>query len=146
MNREDLVAWWDESWEKGMWSAPWSKSLEDLTPKEAAWKPSPERHSIWQIVEHMIFWRQYAVDRLGGAEPLSDEEIQRRNFPEPREISDAAWHQTRERFGAAQKRVREAFLNPSYTTENIRNLVPHDHYHFGQIMYVKALIGKKPME
>ncbi|WP_144440589.1 DinB family protein [Limnochorda pilosa] len=35
-------------------------------------RPAPGRHSIWDIVRHMIFWREYALARL-------------RNEPTPRQ-------------------------------------------------------------
>jgi hypothetical protein len=60
--RELVIKWWDEAWTEGLWAAAWSKSLNDLTPAQAAWRPPAtvggERHSIWQLVLHMIFWRE----------------------------------------------------------------------------------------
>jgi len=42
---------YEEGWQ---WQPSLSKALEGLTAAQAAWKPSPARHSIWQIVRHLI--------------------------------------------------------------------------------------------
>src|SRR5437870_7844591 len=56
MQRDDFLKLWTSAWTGGLWAAPWSKALDDLTPQEAAWQPTSlkgeHRHSIWQIVNH----------------------------------------------------------------------------------------------
>src|SRR5688572_1266931 len=59
--REYLIKTWDEGWEKSWWWPAFSVVFQDLTPQQAAWKPSPQRHSIWQILNHMTFWREVCV-------------------------------------------------------------------------------------
>ena len=81
MDRESLLTWWNEAWDKGLWAASWKRSLEGLTGKQAAWRPSPDRHSIWQITEHMIFWREGQLRVARGGPKSSEEEVQRLNFP-----------------------------------------------------------------
>ncbi len=33
-----------------------------VTPEQAAWKPAPKRHSIWELTLHLAYWK-YAVRR-----------------------------------------------------------------------------------
>ena len=33
-----------------------------VTPQQAAWKPAPKRHSIWELTLHLAYWK-YAVRR-----------------------------------------------------------------------------------
>jgi hypothetical protein len=55
MDRPALVKWWYEAQAEGLWAASWAKAVAGLTPQQAAWTPAPGRHSIWQIVEHIVF-------------------------------------------------------------------------------------------
>ena len=45
---------YEEDWQ---WQPSLTAALEGLTAAQAAWKPSPARHSIWQIVRHLILWK-----------------------------------------------------------------------------------------
>ena len=75
MEREPLVKLWEEAWAEGLWAAAWSKTVEGLPPEQAAWKPQAEHHSIWQIVNHILFWREITFRRLaGGREPEQGDE------------------------------------------------------------------------
>ena len=66
MDRQLLLRLWDASWNEGIWIAPWSKAVGALTPQQAAWAPSPGRHSIWEIVNHVCIWREHSLSRFDG--------------------------------------------------------------------------------
>lgn len=140
-SRDFLVAQWDQAWEKGLWAAPWSRVLEGLTPERAAWKPAPERHSIWQILNHMLFWRWYVVHRLRGGELLSPDEVSRRNFSEPSRVDEAAWNGMVANFAASHREVRAALADPAIDLVNLAHVAAHDSYHVGQIMVLRSLQG-----
>src|SRR5262249_36929102 len=126
--------------------AAWNKSVQDLTPQQAAWKAGPGRHSIWQIVNHMLYWREEGLRRAaGGAKPTEDE-IKRMNFAEPEAVSDAAWRATLARLEDTQKRVAAALADENVNIERIVYYLPHDCYHFGQINLLRAMQGLKPIE
>ncbi len=42
--------------------------LDGLTARQAAARPAPGVHSIWEIVLHMTAWTREVTSRLGGAE------------------------------------------------------------------------------
>jgi len=146
MDRTALLSFWSKAWGEGLWAAPWSKSLEGLTAEQAAWKPAPERHSIWQIVSHMLFWREDTLGRLTGKPKPTDDEIARLNYPQPREVTEAAWQALKTRFADSHRRVEAAFGDPGTTLERISYLLPHDCYHMGQICYLRAMQGLSPIE
>jgi hypothetical protein len=141
MDRNELKATWDEAWSSGLWAAAWSKSVEGLTPAQAAWRPAPERHSAWQIAEHIAFWREVAVARTAGGAGPSDQEVAQRNFPQPASPTAAAWNAAVERLRKSQELVAAAIGDPARSVDQLKYLVPHDSYHFGQINYVRALQG-----
>lgn len=142
MDRDELLKRWDEAWESGLWAAPWKKLLEGLSPEDAAWSPQPPRHSIWQIVNHMIFWRDEAIRRFSVGQPSPDDEIAKRNFESPAQPTQVAWSETVARFAASQLRVRSAIANEATDIGQIRYLLAHDMYHQGQVAYLRALRGK----
>ena len=141
-----VATWWDEAWGEGLWIAPWSKAVDGLTAAQAAWSPGPGRHSIWQIVNHLIFWREYTLDVLAGKPKPSPEVRERLNFLAPERVTDEAWALTRERFAQTQRRIREALMDRQTPLDRIPYHVPHDAYHVGQIMYLRAMQGLAPIE
>lgn len=148
-DRALLTQWWSDAWNEGLWAASWSKSIADLTPAQANWSPAPGRKSIWQIVLHMVFWRENSLRRLApetlGQKPTA-EEIERFNFPAITDTSETAWSAARARFEETQQRIATAFANETTDIGRLRYLLPHDCYHIGQINYLRAMQGLKPIE
>jgi hypothetical protein len=146
MEREALAKWWDDAWEGGLWAAPWGQSVQDLTPEQAAWKPAAGRHSIWQIVTHIIFWRELDLGLLAGRPKPGKDEINARQFAEPAEVTAAAWRSTIDRLADTQRQLSAAIRDPAHSLARVQYLLPHDCYHFGQINYLRAMQGLKPIE
>lgn len=151
MNRHELVEWWDEANNECVWWAAWRDAAEGLTAEQAAWKPAPDRHSIWELVNHMTFWREYFSHRAEGGAQATEEELDRLNWQEPAEITEDAWQVTRDRFAASHARVRAVMDDPATPPPpkpqlDLRYLLFHDSYHVGQIMYIRALLGREPLE
>lgn len=144
MDRKTLLSLWEEAETSGLWAAPWSKCVADITAEQAAWKPRADRHSIWQLVHHIVFWREHEVRQLAGQKP-TEEEIGLRNWEEPTSISKEAWSRDRKRLEETHGQIREAIANERNPLDRLRFILPHDCYHFGQIMYVRALQGLEPV-
>src|SRR4029077_1247078 len=64
MNSSQLIlALLDEGYEKPAWHGPNLKqSIRGVSAKQAAWRPSPGRHNIWEETLHAAYWK-YAVRR-----------------------------------------------------------------------------------
>lgn len=155
MDREDLLRLWDELWESGLWAASFSKAIDDLTPQQAAWRPdlpageASKRHSIWQTMHHIVFWREVTLRRTMGGPSPSPEEVASRNFDAPTDAIDATsgnWKMAREKFGESHRLVRGAIADPGLSLERFPYLLAHDCYHLGQIMMLRAMLGLKPIE
>src|SRR5438876_234182 len=110
--RELITQWWSDAWTEGLWSAAWSKSINDLTPEQAAWRPPPsvggQRHSIWQQVLHMIFWRESWLRRVATGQKPSKEELASLNFPTITDASFDTWRSTLRRFQDTQDNMAQA--------------------------------------
>lgn len=143
----------DESYEKKAWQGPNLRgSLRGVTAKEAAWRPSPARHSIWELVLHGAYWK-YAVRRMltrerRGAFPAKGSNW----FAPPTTPTEAAWRDDRALLDREHRRLRQAVASLSgarlakkprgskYTTDNlVYGVASHDVYHTGQIQLLKRL-------
>lgn len=145
-DRDDLTRGWTAAWQDGLWAAPWSKALEGLSAQQAAWKPAPGRHSIWQSVHHVLFWRDVTL-RLVRGEPRPDEaETRRRNWEEPAEVSVPAWQDAARRFEASHDEMVQALRTADRELMRFLFHLFHDNYHIGQIMQLRAMQGFAPIE
>ena len=149
--RAAVAAMWDEAWTKGLWAAAWSKSVDGLTPEQAAWQPASApgvegtRHSIWQNVEHIIYWRENWLGRLGGARSTPEQDAAG-NFPIIRDASQGAWDDARRRFRETHERIGAALRERGPEADPLMHFLPHDAYHIGQINQIRAMQGLSPIE
>lgn len=151
-DRDLFMRWWKDGWAEGNWGAAWSKAVEGLTPEQAAWRPPNApgvpgvRKSVWQIVEHMVFWRMSWLGRLDGGSSPTAAELDAGNWPEIADVSEAAWADARRRFRETHERIGEAVRTRHPEADPAMWFLPHDSYHVGQIMYVRAMLGLAPIE
>jgi len=128
-------------------------SLRGVGHDQAAWKPTQDRHSIWELALHIAYWK-YAVRRR------LDESVPRGSFPRspanwpriPREPNERAWKEDR----ALLRREHEDLVAVARTLEPdhldrrdakgdyraldlLFGVVTHDIYHTGQIQLMKRL-------
>jgi hypothetical protein len=146
MNRGDLLKYWNLAATSGLWYASFAAAVDRLTAAQAAWTPQPGRHSIWQLVNHMVFWREYSLRLLTGVKP-DQAEIDRLNFvgPPPR-ADEEAWKAVVRRFHDSHQRMAAAMADQKNPTDRIAYHLFHDGYHVGQIMFLRAMQGLKPVE
>jgi uncharacterized damage-inducible protein DinB len=147
----------NEEWQ---WQPPLRGALRGLTAAEAGWKPSPERHSIWQIVRHLTLWKRGVLGAWDG-DPPDGKQLDAADW---REVSggDAEWDRDRrellqisEEFLTRAQALDDAALSRQVTwykggpaqplAMRLVRTTTHDIYHAGQIMYLRALqgIGKR---
>lgn len=155
--REMVTKFWNNAFTQGLWAASWSKSIEGLTAPQAAWQPpdastlhgqAGKRHSIWQNVLHMCLWREHWLRKLKG-QTTPKEVLEAENFPVIADTSEGAWAAARARFIESQKQIGAALADGNVSDEQfeaIAHFLPHDCYHFGQINYLRAMQGLKPIE
>jgi hypothetical protein len=143
MDRAAYLQLWDDWWEGDIWIAPWSKAVAGLTAAQASWSPAPGRHSIWQNVSHVTFWRNYTLNVLAGKPKPPSAEVERDNFAAPsgKAATEDAWAKAREALADSHRRMRAAIADAAQPMERLKHHLPHDAYHLGQIMYVRALQG-----
>lgn len=121
--------------------------LDGVAAEQAARKPVPSAHSIWEIAEHLIAWNAIPLRRLRGeaVEPTPAED-----WPSITDTSDTAWADTLDRLRQRHHALHEAVLRfPAHRLDEttpgktyshyilLHGAVQHNLYHAGQIALLK---------
>jgi hypothetical protein len=127
-------------------------SIRGVTAKEAAWRPGPGRHNIWELVVHAAYWK-YTVRRRILSEKRGSFDLKGSNWfvrPEHGAATEAAWKadvallvDTHKSLRAAVEGLSSRDLRTRRGVFDLRGLVvgiaAHDLYHTGQIQLIKRL-------
>jgi hypothetical protein len=152
-NIEQLLTIIDQAYDQRSWHGTNLRgSLRRVSSEQAAWRPSPKRHNIWEITVHAAYWK-YAVRRRLRGESRGSFPIKGSNwFRRPQDPSEKGWKSDLDLLNQMHQSMREAIAAlPSqeldYTptgakTSNfalIAGIAAHDLYHAGQIQLLKRL-------
>ena len=67
-----ILAIFEEAYCKKTWHGPnLRQSLKGVTAKQAAWRPVPGGHNIWELTVHAAYWKYAARRRMEGGKPGS---------------------------------------------------------------------------
>jgi len=127
-------------------------SLRGVTARQAAWRPAPQRHNIWELVVHAAYWKYAAQRRLTGARRGSFPLKGSNWFMRAQEVSERSWrgdvallesmHRSL-RSAVAAMPPREVTRIPRGSTVSnfalLTGVAAHDLYHAGQIQLLKRL-------
>jgi len=128
-------------------------SVRRVTPEEAAFRPEPGRHNIWELVLHCAYWK-YAVRRRLTGEKRGSFPLEGSNFfSRPgADASQQAWKrdvllldETHAALRSAVAALPASRLDeiPSgskvATRDILLGIAAHDLYHAGQIQLLKRL-------
>jgi DinB superfamily len=149
----------ERAFDKPSWHGPnLMGSLRGIGPAEAAWRPGPERHNIWELVVHAAYWK-YRVRRMLTDEPPRSFGVPGSNFfPRPPTEApgetEAAWEADLDLLRSWHGRLLDALVafDPGRLSEKpgkkvytfevlISGMAAHDVYHAGQIGLLKRLGG-----
>lgn len=150
------------TFEKEAWQPSLLMAVGGLTAAQAAWKPGPDRHSIWQIVRHVAHWKRATLDAWNGTQRLFEGREVTAYFQETMSTDwrdaagdEAAWQADlkalREVARAIQAKAKSSDLDTllqPFPGEDfgpavlrVLRMATHDIYHAGQIRYLRALQG-----
>jgi hypothetical protein len=149
MSNEALIlALLDEAYSKKTWHGPnLRQSLKGVSAKQAAWRPAPGCHNIWELMLHAAYWKYGVRRRLDGAK-RGGFALKGNNFfgrPEKGKATDAHWRADR----AILENEHQAMLasirkvlgsrNASKHLRMLYGVAFHDIYHAGQIRVLRRL-------
>lgn len=139
-----------------MWHGPsLADLLGDVSAGDAAARPVPAGHSIWELVHHITAWVEIARLRLKPNQPPDPTTEQ--DWPPVRDTSAEAWRAAVERLKAAHRELAEdvAALDDATMISRIpgrdhtmlamlHGIVEHDAYHGGQIALLRRASERRP--
>lgn len=119
-------------------------TLKGIGAKTAAFKVNPQINSIWEITNHMIWWRMNILERISGK--IIDTPDHNYILPVT-DDSDIAWAKTKEKFEQTEldwllhfKKLKKTALKNVYPAnglsfyDHIQGIIQHDAYHLGQLV------------
>ena len=144
-----VLALFDEAYEKKTWHGPnLRQSLKGVTAKQAAWRPGPARHNIWELTLHAAYWK-YALRRRIEGEKRGSFVLKGSNFftrPEKGKLTEAAWSADKKLLEREHRALRVAVAKLLRTprgakfAKQLYGIAFHDIYHAGQIRLLRRLM------
>ena len=127
-------------------------SIRRVSLEQAAWRPGPQRHNIWETMVHAAYWKYTAWRRLTGTKRGSFPLEGSNWFHRPQETTEQAWRSDTALLERMHALLREAVGRLStgdlYATPRgskvsnfalLSGVAAHDLYHAGQIQLLKRL-------
>ena len=151
MTVDDLIlALLEEGYSRKTWHGPnLRQSLKGVTASQAAWRPAPGRHNIWELALHCAYWK-YAVRRRIEGGKHGSFILKGSNFfarPEKGKVDEVAWRADVALLEREHLALREA-IRRVLRTPRAKKLLPalygvafHDIYHAGQIRLLRRLMS-----
>ncbi|HLH04741.1 MAG TPA: DinB family protein [Bryobacteraceae bacterium] len=125
------------------WFVPINIAVKGLTADQAKWTPGKNDHSIGQLVNHLAFWNERALQRFKGekAAPYNGNNDETFNSFDAR-----SWTETTARLDRVMKAWEQAVENADEATLTknaslVAHIGTHNAYHVGQILYIRKLQG-----
>jgi uncharacterized damage-inducible protein DinB len=136
------------------WFVSFRDSVEGLSAEQAKWHDSSGNHSVWQIVNHLIFWNERLLARFSGGTPPAIEVENDGTFLG--DLSgEAEWQVSVKKFDdiLAEFETRLKAADNSFLMQKaikgyddtwydlFAQMTIHIAYHIGQIVYLRKQQG-----
>jgi uncharacterized damage-inducible protein DinB len=137
------------------WHGPSTLGLvQDLSAADAARKPVPGAHSIWELAVHIGNWNEIIVRRLAGEkmEGLINTEA---DWPKHAEGDERAWRETVDRlkrsyehlhaaiYGASDEKLVQSAVGRKHSNYvMLHGIIDHNVYHSGQIALLRKALSQ----
>jgi len=153
---QQLLAILDRAYDHRSWHGTNLRgSIRRVSLRQAAWRPAPGRHNIWELVVHAAYWK-YAVWRLLAGKPRGSFPLKGSNwFRRPEEATEGAWKTDVALLEQMHRSLRAAAasLPPGQLSRTLNGgketgfsllsgAAAHDLYHAGQIQLLKKLSAR----
>ncbi len=140
-----------EGYARSAWHGPnLRQALKGVSAKQAAWRPFPRRHNIWELTLHAAYWK-YAVRRKLEGVKRGSFALKGSNFftrPDKGKATEAAWRADlailEKEHHALEESVRRSLKKrPSLKIlRSLHGVAFHDIYHAGQIRLLRRLMER----
>ena len=129
-----------------------TRALEGLDWKNAGARPKGMPHSIFQLLNHMIYWQHWTIQWLDGKKPKLPKHA---SMSWPGDVgpkNQKTWQQTTKAFLTGQKELFQRCqkldsFNKSgkWSCSDIMQIIgSHNSYHLGQIVLIRRMLDSWP--
>ena len=123
------------------------EAIAGLTATQAAWKPTPDSNSIWQIVEHLAAGKEWQVDMLEKGHATPSPWIQPPGDEESWQALIVRLKDSHARLKTGLRRLQDEDLlklpDPALNRTLLELILSsgsaHEAHHSGQIHYLRGL-------
>ncbi|KIL45513.1 hypothetical protein KP78_30570 [Jeotgalibacillus soli] len=141
MNLKELLLAQLNACQENTWFVSLLNSIDGLTEEQVNWKPNGKTNSIFEIVNHLIFYNQRFLNRFKDIP--NDKNVYNNTFKNKEELN---WNDTvkwiNEIMSEWKDVVKEADTNKlNDRSSELAHLTIHTTYHTGQIIYIRKLQG-----
>lgn len=131
-------------------------AIERLDWKVTGTRPDPVPHSIFQLLNHMIYWQEWVVKWLDGEDPPIPKHASGSWPGNAGPVSSEDWERAVGRFGTLLdeliRRSGEADLfsmgvsvgSEKTRLEMFQTIGSHNSYHLGQVVLLRQMLGAWP--
>ncbi|MEH7482887.1 DinB family protein [Neobacillus drentensis] len=137
---------------KNGWFVSFQSAIAGVTPKQAEWKKSESDNSIWELVNHLVFWNEYCLNQFKG---IPNPKMEGNNDLTFFNKGDLGWEETVARLNDVMTDWNETIqaceddkldepFNPeskSLWITTLSSLTLHNAYHIGQIVTLRKIQG-----
>ncbi len=139
----------DSGYDKKAWHGPnLRQALRGVSVEDAAWRPAPGRHNIWEIAVHAAYWK-YVVRRKLRGDPKGSFACEGSNwFVRPSSSAhsnEKAWLEDKKLLEEEHEKLRGTLAALAQTPSrrmplaHIYGVAFHDVYHAGQIRLLRRM-------
>ena len=143
----------DEGFDRAAWHGPNLRgSLRGVTAAQAAWRPGPGRHNIWELAVHAAYWKYVVRWGLQAGKRGGFSEDGSNWFSRGESANEKAWRKDLSLLEEEHRLLREAVaaLDPAklhqrgstkkwLVSDHIIGVAFHDIYHAGQIRLLRRM-------
>ena len=144
---EQFTACYDDD----IWFVALRTALDGVTAESALWKPGGADHSIWELVNHTIFWNERWLQRYRGElnrpEDVENTSTFRKGESDWQATLDHLWavlDEWRSNLETISDDKLESTVNDEYPSpwrSPLAHQNIHNAYHIGQIVLLRKLQG-----
>lgn len=117
-------------------------------------RPEASPHTVFQLLNHMIYWQEYFLAEIGGERPDDPAHWQDSWPGAPEPASEEEWQAALDRFRkgleAAQAEAARDLAEPlrhrpeRTRGERLASIATHNSYHAGQVALLRRQLGSWP--
>ena len=151
-----LLSILDQAYDRRSWHGTNLRgSIRGVSARQAAWRPGPDRHNIWELVVHAAYWKYVVWRRLTGQRRGSFPLKGSNWFRRPEDASERQWRADIVLLDDMHRSLRDSVESlpaselsrtPKGSTISdgflISGAAAHDLYHAGQIQLLKRLSAR----